>query len=110
MESPRRPILPSRRRWLEAEVSLWEKEGEITSAQAAAILGRYESEGDLAGKRGRRMFVALVSLALVMFAVGLLLLIGYNWDEIPRTGKVAILFAGVAAAFTGSVVEYRRGR
>jgi len=110
MESPRRPILPSRRRWLEAEVSLWEKEGEVTSAQAAAILGRYESEGDLAGKRGRRMFLALVSLALVMFSVGLLLLIGYNWEEIPRAGKVAILFAGVVTAFAGSVVEYRRGR
>jgi len=110
MGSSRRSILPSRRRWLEEEISLWEKEGEVTSAQAAAILGLYESEGDLAGKRGRRMFLALVSLALVMFAVGLLLLIGYNWDEIPRAAKVATLFVGVAAAFAGSVVEYRRGR
>jgi uncharacterized membrane protein len=43
-----------------------------------------------------------------MCSVGLLLLIGYNWGEIPRFAKLAVVIGAVAAAFGGSAFAYAR--
>jgi uncharacterized membrane protein len=47
-------------------------------------------------------------LGALMFGIGVLLLIGYNWDRLPVNGKIAIIMSSVALAFAGSAVTYAR--
>jgi uncharacterized membrane protein len=103
-------ISPRIRRWLETEVAVWRGEGLVSTDQARAILGRYGSPEEAARRRGRLLFFVLTGMALLMFAAGVLLLIGHNWEALSRATKVVLLLAAVAASFTGSAVGYLRGR
>jgi len=97
-------------RWLHHQVQQWVDSTVISGEQAQAILCRYESTDDALKRRARRAFIAVCAMAVLMFAVGVLLLIGYNWDRIPRDAKVAMVFSVVAAAFAASAITYARGR
>ena len=96
--------------WLRSQLTAWTREDLLSPEQAAGILARYPSEEELLGGRSRRLYVALFSLACVMFAAGVLLVIGYNWAELGRGAKVALIFFAVASAFAGSAIAYRRSR
>ncbi|HEX6973851.1 MAG TPA: DUF2157 domain-containing protein [Vicinamibacterales bacterium] len=103
IDPARRQVSARQRAWLERESQQWQSEGTIDAAARAAILSRYTAESD-----ERRGLIAVVLLAVGMCSVGLLLLIGYNWDVIPRTAKLAIVIGAVAAAFGGSALAYAR--
>jgi uncharacterized membrane protein len=53
---------------------------------------------------------ALVVLGILIGAVGLLLLIGYNWSLLAPAAKVGVILAAVALAFAGSAFAYRARR
>lgn len=92
-------------RWLTTEAAAWAREGLIDEAQRARIVGRYHV--DTAGAE-RRGFIVLTGLAVLAAAIAVLLVIGYNWDALSRTAKVAIILGAVIAAFTGSAMAYAR--
>ena len=73
--------------WLRAEAARWREAGLIDPAAEGRILGEYEAESG----EGRGM-MALLVLGALMLGVGVALLIGYNWDAIPRNAKVAISY------------------
>jgi uncharacterized membrane protein len=95
----------SRLDWLDAQSRGWREAGIIDDITRERILGGYVAES-----AERRGMLALVLIAVVMFGLGVLLLVGYNWDAIPRTAKLAILIGAVAAAFAASAVAYAQGR
>jgi uncharacterized membrane protein len=94
-------------RWLRTETDAWIHDGLIDEALRDRILGRYHVDTAATERRGLAILSALAGLAA---AIAVLLLIGYNWDVIPRAVKVAMIFGAVAAAFAGSAVAYSRGR
>jgi uncharacterized membrane protein len=47
-------------------------------------------------------------LGALMFGIGVLLLIGYNWVRVPVNGKIAIIMGSVAAAFGASALAFSR--
>ena len=47
-------------------------------------------------------------LGALMFGIGVLLLIGYNWARLPVNGKIAIILTSVALAFGASAVAFAR--
>jgi uncharacterized membrane protein len=110
--SPRghRPLTLRQFEWLRSQLTAWAREDLLSPEQMAGILARYPSEEELLGGRSRRLHVALFSLACVMFAAGVLLVIGYNWAELGRGAKLALIFFAVASAFAGSAIAYRRSR
>jgi len=105
----RLPVSPRRLQWLRGQTSLWVRDGLIGTPEAERILGAYDTDSTGA-RRGRILFLTLCGLAVLMFSVGVLLLIGYNWDAIPRAAKVGIIFAAVVAAYIGSAAAYARTR
>ncbi len=105
----RLPISPRRLRWLRGQTDLWIRDGVIPAPDAERILGAYDTDS-IAARRARMLFLTLCGLALLMFSAGVLLLIGYNWNAIPRGAKVAVIFAAVVAAFIGSAAAYARAR
>ncbi len=109
LRSPDR-ITPAIRRWVETESARWSADGLLTQDQARSILERYESHEALSTRRSRRLFFVLTGMAILMAAVGVLLLIGHNWEAIPRSAKVTLIFSAVAASFAASAVSYARGK
>ena len=80
--------------WLETESRLWVETGTLDEAARARILSRYDTES-----LPHRGTMALTLIAVLMCAIGVLLVIGYNWDRISATVKVVMIMASVAAAF-----------
>lgn len=98
-------ISPSRLSWLERESERWRASGLVDDETRRHIMADYQ-----AISTERRTLMALVVVAVLMCGIGLVLLIGYNWQQIPPSAKIGILLAGVAAAFTGAAVSYARAR
>ena len=104
MNHPSR-VSAARLAWLAAESARWQARGLVDRDARARILAEYD-----AVPIERRGLQAIVVVALLMCAVGVLLLIGYNWDRIPRDGRIAMLVGSVVASFAGSSFAYSRDR
>ena len=110
MDEPRQPravIRPREWQWLKGETDHWLADGLIDARQRDEIVARYKVD---AGAGQRRASIVLTSLGVLVAAIAVLLVIGYNWDAIGRPAKVAMIFGAVAAAFAVSTVAYARGR
>ena len=91
--------------WLESESSMWVASELIDDATRHRILELYQVQS-----AERRSLLALMLLGALMLGIGVLLLIGYNWQRMPVSGKVAIIMSSVALAFTASAWSYARQR
>jgi uncharacterized membrane protein len=97
------PLSRARSAWLEDQSAAWLRQGLVDVDTRHRILGSYEVQS-----AERRGLLALMLLGALMFGIGVLLLIGYNWDRLPVNGKIAIIMSSVALAFAGSAVTYAR--
>jgi len=108
--SDRRPLSLSQRKWLESQIADWQARSLVTPEQSQAILQQYESAQAASSRLSQLMFMSLSVLAAVMCSAGLLLLIGFNWEAIPRAVKVILIFVTVIMTFLASVIAYHRKR
>ncbi len=86
---------------LPGEVEQWRREGLVRPEQAEALLARYDL---LPGETPRtvhqsRIIQVLSVLGVVLVGVGAILLIGANWEAIPKWARIAILVLSTAAAY-----------
>lgn len=91
--------------WLQSESSRWVAEGIIDLSVRDRILAGYADDA-----RPHRGTLALILMAVVMCGVGVLLVIGYNWQRIGPTVKIAMVLTAVAGAFAASAFAYARQR
>lgn len=88
---------------LPTELEAWQKDNLIREDQAQALLARY---GLLAGETPRtlhrsRMVSILAVLGVVLVGVGVILLIGANWEYIPKWTRLLLLILATAAVYFG---------
>jgi len=81
-------------RGLLKELEAWIAEGLVTRDQADRIRARYERQPEGPGW-GMLVFSGL---GAVIIGLGVILMIAYNWEAIPRLVKLFLLFAAVAGA------------
>lgn len=86
-------------RWLEGEIRRWTASGIVTVEQAAAIRGLYAD----ATPRLPWGTIVFFGLGAVVAGCGVILLFAYNWDAVPKFGKLALVFGAVAAAHGGGL-------
>jgi uncharacterized membrane protein len=98
------PVSRAKLTWLDREATGWRDAGLIDESTRARILESYEIAPLVRGT------LLIIVLAVLTFAVGVLLLIGYNWHRIPAWDKVAIILASIAASFAASAVAYAKRR
>jgi uncharacterized membrane protein len=91
--------------WLREQSARWRAEGLLADEARAAILDGYEIEPP-----PRRGLQALVAIGILVCAVGVLLLIGYNWSLVPPVMRVSLVLVALASAFIASAFTYRAGR
>ena len=80
-------------KWLFAEVDSWLREGVISESQADLLRARYHP-----GEERNWGMIVLTSVGSVIFGLGLILLIAYNWEKMGRYTKLLLIFASMAAA------------
>jgi uncharacterized membrane protein len=85
--------------WLETEVERWTVEGIITSEQAARIRALYASQSNPVSWG----LIVFFGLGAVVIGLGVILLFAYNWDDIPKFGKLALIFAALGASHLGGI-------
>jgi uncharacterized membrane protein len=100
---PLPPLSRARSSWLQEQTADWVRQGLIDADTKVRILGSYEVQST-----ERRSLLALMLLGALMFGIGVLLLIGYNWARLPVNGKIAIILTSVALAFGASAVAFTR--
>ncbi|MFH1124849.1 MAG: DUF2157 domain-containing protein [Pseudomonadota bacterium] len=81
-------------KWLLPEVDQWVEAGIIDLAQAEAIRTRYPPT-DETTSWGRIIFLAM---GAVLFGLGVILLIAYNWEEMHKAVKLGLIGLSLTSA------------
>lgn len=96
-----------RNRWLHEQLVGWEREGLVGSEQAAALRGRYP----LAMDDSRFGVMLFGGVGAVVIGLGVILMFAYNWSEMTKLSKLAVVFGALLAAHsTGYLLRYRWSR
>jgi len=83
-----------RARWLQEQINAWLDEGLIDAGQAGALRARYPM-GDQDTPWAR---IIASSVGAVVFGLGIILFFAYNWAEMHKFVKLALVFSAVLAA------------
>ena len=81
-------------RWLQDQISAWLEEGLVGPQQAATLRARYPL-GDGGTPWGR---IVVSSIGAIVFGLGIILFFAYNWADMHKYVKLALVFAAVLAA------------
>lgn len=102
-------LTAAQRTWLVAALRDWQARAIVTAEQADRILDCYEGEEEVARRTQKTMVFALMSMAALLLGLAVLLVIGFNWSEIPREAKLAIVLVGVVGTHAlGLYLRYRQ--
>jgi predicted membrane protein DUF2157 len=105
----KRAITAKQRAWLLDELSLWRRDALVSEQQAQRIAGLYEGAGELAERGRSRAVFVLMAAAATLVGLAALLLIGYNWDQLSRWSKLAIVLGVIGVTHAaGFSLRYRR--
>ena len=90
--------------WLLSEIALWASEGLINEAQASALRARYPEVKSTSW--GQTLVTAIGAM---IFGFGIILFFAYNWSEMSKTTKLALVFGALALShLTALFVAWRR--
>jgi hypothetical protein len=105
----KRAITAKQRAWLLDELSLWRRDAIVTEQQAQRIANLYEGAGEMAERGRSRAVFVLMAASATLVGLAALLLIGYNWDQLSRLTKLAIVLGVIALTHAaGFYLRYRR--
>jgi uncharacterized membrane protein len=105
----KRAINAKQRAWLLDELSVWRRDAIVSEPQAQRIADLYEGAGEMAERGRSRAVFILMAAAAMLVGLAALLLIGYNWDDLSRGTKLAIVLGTIALTHTaGFSLRYRR--
>ena len=91
-----RPISNHERQWLSGELAAWLDGGLIEEAQAEKILDCYESAAATGVRKQSRASFVLQAIAALLVGLAVMLVIGYNWDQLHWITKLCLIFGSVA--------------
>lgn len=94
-----KPSIPEPvRRWLHDALPAWRQQGLIGPEQAEGILALYEDDELVRERRRSAVSFALFGLGAFLLGLAVLLLIGFNWEAMPREAKLAVALAVIGGA------------
>jgi uncharacterized membrane protein len=95
--------LSNQLQWLRREVAQWRAEGVVDEALAQRILARYPAAAER--NWGRVVFSAI---GAVLVGLGVILFFAYNWQDLPKAAKLALVFGALALAHGSAAAIARR--
>jgi len=104
-----RDITSEQRHWLVSQMDHWQSSGIVSADQASRILELYESQEQLTDRQQSAALTTLMGVAAFLVGLGVLLLIGYNWEVMPDALKLLIIFGVIIGTqLTGLHLHFRR--
>jgi len=96
-----------RHRWLRGEIERWVVDGLIDTAQGTALRDRYPVSDGVAWGR-----LILSGLGAILFGLGVILLFAYNWADMHKYAKLAVVFGALLIAHGTAMTAhgFERGR
>lgn len=91
-------------RWLRDQTEVWVGQGVVSAEQAARIRALYPEPA--AGLPWAMLVFS--GLGAVIVGLGVILLFAYNWQELPRGVKLAVIFTTLVAAQGAGVWRLRQ--
>ena len=85
-------------RWLLAEIDRWTKDNLISTDQAAQLRALYPL-----GESKSWGLMIFSGLGAAVIGLGVILLLAYNWAEIPKAGKLALILSSIIGAHSGGL-------
>lgn len=107
---PKKPLSLNQRHWLVKALPEWEAAGLLQPGQAHKILNFYQSAETAAANTSSRIVNALMSTAALLVLAGVLLLISFNWQQLPTAAKLTIIFGVILATYVCAFSTRRRGQ
>ena len=92
-------------RWLMTEIDRWTAEGLLTPEQAGRLRQRYPQP---TAEGPHWSLLVFASAGAVVIGLGVILLFAYNWNDIPKFGKLALIFGAISAAHAGGLYYCRQ--
>lgn len=107
---PARELSDRQRKWLEEQLADWTSRELVTSDQVARILATYESAAEIGQRKQSHFSFVIIGLSALLVGLALFLLIGYNWDAIPRATKLLLIFGTILGTQAGGLhLRFSRG-
>ena len=106
----RSKLTAAQHQWLDRELSLWQSDQIVSSDQAGQIRGRYDSADDINDRKRSVAVPALFAMAAFLFGLAVLLLIGFNWEELSRTVRLVVVLTVVTSTHLIAFRLRRGGR
>ena len=105
----KRPLSQRQRFWLLGEIKVWKDQGLVGVEQAEEILSLYEMPNESAARQQSWAIFALRAIAVLFVGLAVFLVIGYNWEELPKEIKLMILFGTLLSVQVAAFyLRYRR--
>src|SRR5262245_1042325 len=93
----RSKLTAAQQKWLDEELAGWQSDQIVSPQQAEQIRGRYESADEINDRKRSVAVHALFAMAAFLFGLAVLLLIGFNWDQLSREIKLVVVLGVVTA-------------
>jgi len=95
---------------LQQEIETWLREGLISQEQKTKILSRYKLISEVEKKAGPgKLITTITILGSILIGIGVILFIAANWSEIPRWGKLFIIFSSMLISYgLGFYLRYEK--
>lgn len=90
-------------RWLITEIDRWQAEGIVSPEQAGVLRKRYAAEIS----NTPWALLVFASAGSIVIGLGVILLFAYNWEDIPKFGKLALILIAVVGAHAGGIHLHR---
>lgn len=97
-------------RRLQEEIEIWLKEGLISHEQKTKILSRYRLISEVEKKAAPgKLITTITILGSILIGVGVILFVAANWSEIPKWGKLFIIFSSMFMSYgAGFYLRYEQ--
>src|SRR3954452_5895502 len=104
----KRALTAKQRAWLLDELNVWRRDAIVSEEQSRRITDLYEGAGEMAERGRSRAVFILMAAAATLVGLAALLLIGYNWDQLSRWSKLAIVLGVIGVTHAaGLSLRYR---
>lgn len=95
--------MDNKTRWLLAEIDRWKAEGVVSPEQAAQLRQRYEVPEPPPKEAVPWGLLVFATAGAIVIGLGVILLFAYNWEDIPKLGKLALVFAAVIGSHAAAI-------
>ena len=96
------------KRWLMQETPKWVQAGILSAATAERLHAYYGATGEHSGRRWAVIIFSILGAMLI--GLGVIMVLGYNWDQLSHGMRGVISFVPLAVAQGLCVWMFRTGR